>query len=254
MSPNPPSPPSTTGLLVLDKPIGMSSMAAVARVRRRAGRVKTGHAGTLDPLATGVLILALGRATRSIERPMATTKRYVTEVDLSAFTATDDAEGERRPVAVAEPPSPGALEQAVAGFVGTIEQRPPAFSAIKVDGRRAYARARKGETVDLPARPVVVHAARLLDYDWPVATVELLTGKGFYVRSFARDLGLALGTGGHCASLRRTAVGPFTEAEARTLEELPETITEDDLLPLEEALQRVEDDPPPAPTAPMPTG
>lgn len=224
------------GILVLDKDLGMTSMRAVEIVRRRAGRAKAGHAGTLDPLATGVLVIAFGRATKAIDLLMATEKRYLTDVDLSAFTATDDREGARREIDVARPPSRDDVAAALARFVGAIEQRPPAFSAVHVAGRRAYELARSDRAPDLPPRQVVVHEASLLDYAWPIARIALRTGKGFYVRSLARDLGLALGTGGHCATLRRTAVGPFDERSARTLGTLPERIDASVLIPLETAL------------------
>ncbi len=228
-----------SGILVLDKPLGLTSMTAVAAVRRRAGGVRTGHAGTLDPLATGVLVLALGRATRSIERLMATEKRYRTEIDLTAFTTTDDREGERTEVAVAAPPDEAAVRAALARFTGTIQQRPPAFSAMKVGGRRAYAAARKGTPMELAPRPVRVDAIEPVAYRWPLVTLDIRCGKGFYVRSLARDLGVALGTGGHCASIRRTAVGPFTLDEARPLDALPQRLATGDLLPLEAALARL---------------
>ena len=228
-----------SGILVLDKPLGLTSMTAVAAVRRRAGGVRTGHAGTLDPLATGVLVLALGRATRSIERLMATEKRYRTEIDLTAFTTTDDREGERTEVAVAAPPDEAAVRAALARFMGTIQQRPPAFSAMKVGGRRAYAAARKGTPMELAPRPVRVDAIEPVAYRWPLVTLDIRCGKGFYVRSLARDLGVALGTGGHCASIRRTAVGPFTLDEARPLDALPQRLATGDLLPLEAALARL---------------
>jgi tRNA pseudouridine55 synthase len=225
-----------TGILVLDKDLGMSSMRAVEIARRRAGRAKAGHAGTLDPLATGVLVVAFGRATKAIDLLMATEKRYETDVDLSAFTATDDREGERREVVVATPPTSEAVERALGGFLGEIMQKPPAFSAVHVGGKRAYALARNDAPPDLPPRRVVVHEIALLRYEWPIATVAIRSGKGFYVRSLARDLGLALGTGGHCATLRRTAVGPFTLKVARTLADLPEHIDESCVIPLETAL------------------
>jgi tRNA pseudouridine55 synthase len=214
-------------------------MTAVAAVRRRAGGVRTGHAGTLDPLATGVLVMALGRATRSIERLMATDKRYRTEIDLTAFTATDDREGDRTEVAVATPPDEAAVQAALARFTGTIQQRPPAFSAMKVGGRRAYAAARKGTPMELAPRPVRVDAIGLVEFRFPIVTLDIRCGKGFYVRSLARDLGVALGTGGHCASIRRTAVGPFTLDEARPLDALPQRLAAADLLPLEAALARL---------------
>jgi tRNA pseudouridine55 synthase len=232
-------PADFSGILVLDKPLGLTSMTAVAAVRRRAGGVRTGHAGTLDPLATGVLVMALGKATRSIERLMATDKRYLTEIDLSAFTATDDREGERTEIMVDRPPDEATVRAALEPFIGTIAQRPPAFSAMKVGGRRAYAAARRGTPIELAPRPVRVDSIELVSYRWPLVTLDIRCGKGFYVRSLARDLGQALGTGGHCASIRRTAVGPFVIAEARPLDSLPPRLEPSDLLPLADALARL---------------
>lgn len=224
------------GVLVLDKPAGMTSMTAVAKVRRRAGRVKTGHAGTLDPLATGVLVLALGKATKLIDQFMATAKRYHTTIDLSAFTATDDAEGERQEVAVADPPTERQVREACSGFIGEILQRPPQFSAMKIGGRRAYKAARSGQTVDLPERPVTIHEVDLVRYEWPMLELEVHCAKGVYIRSLARDLGSALGTGGYCRSIRRTAVGPFTLEMAKTLGELPDVIDQTQLIAPDAAL------------------
>ncbi|MCP3916833.1 MAG: tRNA pseudouridine(55) synthase TruB [bacterium] len=225
-----------SGVLVVDKPAGPSSMRVVAVVRRRAGGVRTGHAGTLDPLATGVLVLALGKATKIIDRLMATDKRYETHIDLSAFTETDDREGERREVEVAAPPSEATVRAAVASFAGTFLQRPPAFSAVKVGGRRAYKMARKGKAPKMAERSVTVHDIDLLGYEWPNAEVAIHCEKGFYVRSLARDLGERLGTGGHCASIRRTAVGPFTLAMATALDDVPEPLTDEHLIPADEAV------------------
>ena len=197
------------GILVIDKPLGMTSMRAVERVRRALGGAKAGHAGTLDPLATGVLIVAIGRATKQIPFLMGLEKRYETEIDLSATTATLDAEGERVPAPPREsPPTAVEVERALAGFRGTFLQAPPAFSAVKIQGRRAYDLARQGEAVEPQARAVTVHELHLLDYAWPVARLSIRCAKGFYVRSLARDLALALGTLGHCLSIRRTAIGP----------------------------------------------
>jgi tRNA pseudouridine55 synthase len=224
------------GILVIDKPLHMTSFGVVARVRRRAGGARTGHAGTLDPLATGVLVLAIGRATKAIERLMATDKRYRTIVDLSAFTTTDDREGDRTEVQTPNPPGPNVVADVVARFVGTISQRPPAFSAMKVGGRRAYSMARAGEAPALPPRPVRVDRIDILRYDWPELELDIRCGKGTYIRSLARDIGTALGTGGHCASLRRTAVGPFDESMAISLERLPEQILQRELMPVTTAL------------------
>lgn len=232
---NPPGQP--VGILVLDKPVGPSSMAAIAVVRRRAGGVKTGHAGTLDPLASGVLVLALGRsATKHLDRFMHTDKRYRTTIDLSAFTTTDDREGERVEIEIDQPPTAERIERALTSFIGDIEQTPPAYSAVKIGGRRAYTLARRGGAVHLQPRAVHIHDIALLRYDWPMLTIELHCEKGVYVRSLARDLGRALGTGGHCAELRRTAVGPFDESLAVALEDVPEPLTQQHLMPVEQAL------------------
>jgi tRNA pseudouridine55 synthase len=208
-------------------------MQAVALVRRRAGGARTGHAGTLDPLATGVLVIALGKCTRQIESLMATDKRYETVIDLSAFTTTDDVEGPRTdvvpgtPGAATAPPVRAQVAQVLAErFTGTVMQRPPAFSAMKVGGRRAYALARQGAAPNLAPRPVRIDAIDILDYAWPRLTLDIRCGKGTYVRSIARELGEALGTGGHCASIRRTAVGAWTASRAVTVEALPATVTQ----------------------------
>ena len=224
------------GFIVLDKPSNMSSMKAIAILRRKAGRPKTGHAGTLDPLATGVLVCALGKATKSISRMMNTTKRYRTMVDLSAFTSTDDLEGEAERITPDTIPTQPGLEKALETFTGSFLQRPPAFSAMKVKGRRAYQLARSGEEVVLQPRPVMVHEMTLLQYEWPMVELELLVDKGFYVRSLARELGMSLGTGGHCTSINRTAVGPFTLEGAHDPESLPDPLPPELVLGIEDAI------------------
>lgn len=224
------------GFLVVDKPEGISSMGAVAAVKRRLrrfGKVRAGHGGTLDPLATGVLVVGVGSATRLLEQVVSSAKEYRTLVDLAAFTTTDDREGDRSEVDVVEPPSESAIREALHAFHGEVRQRPPAFSAIKLGGRRAYRLARGGEIPEMPERIVRIDRAELLAYRWPFADLLITCGKGTYIRSIARDLGRALGTGGHCATLRRTAVGRFTEATARRLDELPDELGLDDLLPIE---------------------
>ncbi len=231
---------SVCGVLVVDKPVGMTSMDVVAIVRGRAGGTRTGHAGTLDPLAEGVLVLGLGRATKSLDRFMATVKRYRTVIDLSAFTDTDDLEGERVEVAVAEPPDEPAVRAVLEAFKGRIMQRPPARSAIKVGGRRAYAMSRRGESVVLQPRPVEIHELELIRYQWPLLEIAVCCGKGTYIRSLARDLGEHLGTGGHCTSLRRTAVGPFTDDLAIPLDDVPQPLGEADLIPLDTAIGRLD--------------
>lgn len=228
--------PPPAGVLVLDKPAGMSSMTAVSIVRRKVG-LKAGHAGTLDPLATGVLVIGVGRATKSLDRFMKTRKGYLTEIDLSAFTATDDREAELEPVEVDSPPNSIAVSSALAErFTGEFMQTPPDFSAKKVKGRRAYATARTGESPRLEPRAVMVHDIELVQYEWPIATVRITCEKGFYVRSLARDLGRVLGTGGHCASIRRIAVGPFTIDQAVDPDDLPAETSLDRFIPLPVAL------------------
>ena len=220
-----------SGLVVVDKPAGITSHDVVARVRRLAGTRKVGHAGTLDPMATGVLVLGLNRATRLLGHLTLTDKAYAATVRLGMTTTTDDAEGE----VVDSQPTDGLTETAVrdalAAFVGEIDQVPSAVSAIKIDGKRAYARVRDGEQVDLPARRVSVHSIDVVSTsldrrDQPVTLdIEVRCSSGTYIRAIARDLGAALGVGGHLTALRRTAVGPFLIDEARTLDALADDFT-----------------------------
>jgi len=225
--------PRLDGFLIIDKPVGPSSMKAVARVRWCAGRTKTGHAGTLDPLASGVLVLGLGKATKHLQTAMATDKVYETTIDLSGTTPTFDAELEAQPVTIDAQPDRREVEAVLDRFRGTIQQAPPAFSAVKVNGQRAYQLARKGDIGDLPEREAHVHTLDLLDYQWPNLTLRIHCRKGFYVRALARDLGKALDTGGWCRSIRRTAVGPFTIEQATRLDDVPELLRPEDLLTLE---------------------
>lgn len=200
-------------------------MDVVRRVRHLAGNCKTGHAGTLDPLATGVLICCLGRATRHVDRLMGLTKIYETMVDLSAFTNTDDAEGPREPMNVPQPPELQTVRAALDHLTGEIQQVPPAYSAIKVGGKRAYKLARQGEQFDLPARTVRIDSIEILSYEWPHLRLRIACGKGTYIRSLARQIGQILHTGGHLTQLRRTAIGPYTAEQATPLDRLPAPIT-----------------------------
>ncbi len=215
---------STSGLVIVDKPQGMTSHAVVGRLRKIFGTRKVGHAGTLDPLATGVLVAGIERGTKFLAHLVAETKAYDATIYLGRATTTDDAEGEETWGEDASGIGDAALTAAVADLTGDIQQRPAAVSAIKVDGQRAYARVRAGEDVELPARPVTVSRFEILDirrtgqFIEVDATVECSSGT--YIRALARDLGEALGVGGHLTALRRTAVGPFRIDEARTLEEL----------------------------------
>lgn len=227
------------GVLVVDKPLHWSSMDVIRRIRRSTGqrKLKAGHAGTLDPLATGVLVCCIGKATKLVDQLMGQAKVYEAGIDLSAFTTTDDREGERQEVALSTQPTGDQLRDALAGFVGEIDQLPPAYSAIHIQGQRAYDLARQGKAVKLASRKVRVDAITLLGYDWPVAQVRIHCGKGTYIRSIARDVGLSLGTGGHLASLRRCRVGCFDVAHAMPGQWLENyTLTQHELIPLDQVM------------------
>lgn len=215
---------ASSGLVVVDKPAGMTSHDVVSRLRRIFGTRKVGHAGTLDPLATGVLVAGINRGTKFLAHLVAATKAYDATIRLGAATTTDDSEGDLLSRHDASPLDDDEVLRAVTGFTGEIMQRPAAVSAIKIDGKRAHELVREGEEVEIPARPVTVsrfdvHALRrtgsFLDLD-----VSVACSSGTYIRSLARDLGAALQVGGHLTALRRTEVGPFTLADARTLENL----------------------------------
>jgi tRNA pseudouridine55 synthase len=221
-----------TGLLLVDKPAGLSSMDVVRQVRRAGRGVKTGHAGTLDPAATGLLICCLGRATKAVDRLMGLAKVYEACVDLSRFTTTDDAEGEPEPVAIETPPTEAAIAAACRSFEGQCEQVPPAHSAVRVGGQRAYALARQGEAVELPTRSVRIDRVEVRHIDWPRVDLRIACGKGTYIRSIARDLGRSLGTGGHLSALRRAAIGEYRVADAWSLDQLPDRLEAADLLPM----------------------
>lgn len=208
------------GWLVLDKPVGTTSTVAVAILKRLTRARKVGHAGTLDPLASGLLPIAFGEATKTVSYVMDGVKRYRFKVRWGIETDTDDTEG--KPVAEsAARPSRAEIEALLPAFTGTIEQTPPKFSAIKVEGERAYDLARAGEEVTLAARPVEIHSLNIVETSDADHTVfEAECGKGTYVRAIARDLGRALGTRGHVCELRRTQVGSFDEKAAITLDEV----------------------------------
>jgi tRNA pseudouridine55 synthase len=212
-------------VVVVDKPGGMTSHDVVARVRRLAGTRKVGHAGTLDPMATGVLVLGVNRATRLLGHLTLADKRYDATIRLGVATTTDDADGETVDTTDTGGLTEDAVRTALASFVGEVDQVPSTVSAIKVDGERAYARVRAGEDVQLSPRRVRIHALQVRAVRLPELEVSVHCSSGTYVRAIARDLGLALGVGGHLTSLRRTAVGPFVLAAAHTLDELADTFT-----------------------------
>src|SRR3954454_22182207 len=235
-----PAAAAEAGLLVVDKPSGWTSHDVVGRVRRLAGTRRVGHAGTLDPMATGVLILGVERATKLLGFLALHDKAYAATIRLGVATVTDDADGDVLKTVAASGVSDEAIAAGVAALTGDLLQSPSAVSAIKVDGKRSYARVRAGESVELAPRPVTVsrfdvlairREAGVIDVD---VTVECTTGT--YVRALARDLGAGLGVGGHLTALRRARVGAFTLDEARTLEQLEESFA---VTPLAESVARV---------------
>lgn len=217
---------SASGILFVDKPLGPTSHGVVARVRRLAGTRKVGHAGTLDPLASGLLVLGVNSATRLLTHLVGLDKEYLATIRLGEETTTDDAEGDA--VATADSAAlarvdDAAIRAGVAALTGELQQVPSSVSAVKVEGRRAYDLARSGEEVRLKARGVTVSAFDVLEIrrtDRIEVDVRIACSSGTYVRALARDLGRALAVGGHLTALRRTRVGPFSVAEAATLEEL----------------------------------
>jgi tRNA pseudouridine55 synthase len=218
-----------SGWIVLDKPLGMTSTQAVGKVRWLYSAEKAGHAGTLDPLATGLLPIALGEATKTVPFVQGGAKRYSFDLEWGSQTTTDDAEGE---VVATSAHRPGEAEvrAALPRFTGTIMQRPPAFSAIKVAGARAYDLARAGQAVELAPRPVTIDALTLVSHGPERSRFDMACEKGTYVRALARDLAEALGTRGHVTMLRRTAVAGFTQADALSLEAIEQAADRDSLL------------------------
>ncbi len=214
--------PPPGGFAILDKPAGWTSHDVVARLRRAFGTRRVGHAGTLDPMATGVLVVGVDWATKLLTHVVGSDKSYTATIRLGSATMTDDADGEPLTTADASTVDPAALRTAVAALTGEITQRPSSVSAIKIDGRRAYARVRAGEDVVLPGRSVTIREFTVVGsrVDGPSLDLDVAVTctTGTYVRALARDLGAALGVGGHLTALRRTAVGPWTLAEARTLD------------------------------------
>jgi tRNA pseudouridine55 synthase len=220
-----PAPPP--GLVVVDKPAGMTSHDVVGRCRRLFGTRKVGHAGTLDPMATGVLVIGIERATKILGLVAGTSKTYTATIRLGQSTSTDDAEGELVAQVSAAAVTDAAIDEAVAALRGDIDQVPSAVSAIKIGGRRAYQLAREGESVELAARRVRIDRFDVLDTRRQDGLIDLDVvvdcSSGTYIRALARDIGVALGVGGHLTALRRTRVGAFTIEQARTLEQLADS-------------------------------
>ncbi|MFF5590020.1 tRNA pseudouridine(55) synthase TruB [Streptomyces hygroscopicus] len=229
------------GLVIVDKPAGFTSHDVVARMRRFAGTRRVGHAGTLDPMATGVLVVGVEKATRLLGHLALTEKEYEATIRLGQSTVTDDAEGEITSSDGAAGIGPGAVQAGIGELTGDIQQVPSKVSAIKIDGKRSYARAREGEEFTIPARPVTVssfvlheHREAKAEDGTPVLDLDVtvVCSSGTYIRALARDLGAGLGAGGHLTALRRTRVGPYGLGAARTLERLEESL---EIMPIAEA-------------------
>lgn len=227
------------GVLNICKPAGITSRDVVNRVQRIIRPAKVGHAGTLDPLATGVLVVCVGPATRLVEYVQGMPKRYVGSFLLGRTSDTEDVEGEVTELSGVPQPSRDQIESLLPQFVGEIMQRPPAFSALKVKGRRAYQLARQGAEVKLEARPVTVYDLALLDYQYPEMTLEVTCGGGTYVRSLGRDIGQALGSGAVMATLKRTRIGPFDIHDAWPPEQLTREQVAQRLLPAIQAVDQL---------------
>jgi tRNA pseudouridine55 synthase len=231
--------PTVNGLLVIDKPTGITSRATVDEIQRWLPQgTRIGHAGTLDPLATGVLVMCLGACTRLIEYVQRMEKVYRAKIRLGARSDTDDICGAITPASNVVPPAQNVLVAELDKFTGTIEQVPPAFSATHVAGRRAHVLARRGQQVQLAARPVDIHAIDIVQYVYPFLEIDVRCGKGTYIRSLARDLGENLGCGGLIQGLRRTRVGPFKVEEAGSLAS-GATVLETHLLPMIRAVSEL---------------
>ncbi len=235
---------SVDGLIVVDKPAGMTSHDVVARIRRLAKTRRVGHGGTLDPMATGVLIIGVNKATRLLTYVIGAGKSYTATIRLGRSTLTDDAEGEVTGGAPVTGVTDDAIRSGLAAQTGEIDQVPSAVSAIKINGERAYKRVRDGESVEIPSRRVTVSRLEVLDIRRPTdadvidVDVDVTCSSGTYIRAIARDLGTTLGVGGHLTALRRTAVGGLTLAGASTLEQLEERAPDVVGLPMADAARQ----------------
>ena len=214
-----PGSPQVSGLLVVDKPPGLTSHDVVAHLRRWFQLDKVGHCGTLDPFATGVLVICVNQATRIAEHLLIQDKHYRCTVRFGVRTDTQDSTGQVTAVHLGAAPTEAELRRCLDQFRGTFEQQVPRFAAVKIDGKRLYAYARQGQTVELPRREVTVHRLDLLEFNWPDAVLEVASSKGFYIRQLADDLGQTLGCGAHVGALRRLASGPYTLQQAASLDE-----------------------------------
>ncbi|MBO6514368.1 MAG: tRNA pseudouridine(55) synthase TruB [Phycisphaerales bacterium] len=227
--------PPICGVLNINKSLRLTSMMAcrVVKGKLKSGgapkKVKVGHGGTLDPLATGVLVVLIGKATKQQDRIMGTDKAYRAVVDLAHTSESCDMEFEQIPAVIARKPTLEEVRAVCDRFEGDVEQVPPMYSAIRINGRRAYALARQGVDVEMKSRVIRIDSIEIVEYAFPMLTIDIRCGKGTYIRSLARDIGAELGVGGMLASLERTAVGRFRIEDALTLDELPEVLDPWDL-------------------------
>lgn len=228
------------GLINLFKPLGITSARGVDLVRRVTNERHSGHAGTLDPLASGVVIICLGKGTKLVERLMDLSKTYRATIRLDVTTDSFDLECPLQSVPLDQPPSRDAVHRALQSFVGEIQQVPPTTSAVKVRGQPAYRRRARGQVVELKPRAIRIYSIDLLAYDWPNAEIRMTCGRGTYVRALARDLGAQLGVGGCLASLVREAVGPFHADQAWTPERLKTATPAEYLIGVEDARRMIE--------------
>lgn len=211
----------TDGIILIDKPAGMTSFGVVARIRRVLSRdvgkkVKVGHTGTLDPFATGLMIIVVGTECRNAEKYSKLDKVYEATIRLGETSTTGDTEGEitKKSGLV---PEISEISEVLNGFVGRISQRPPAFSALKIDGKRAYKLAREGKEFEIPERKVTIHSLELIEYFYPGLRIRTHVSSGTYIRSLAEDIGKKIGTGAYCTQLRRVSIGKWNVSEAKTL-------------------------------------
>lgn len=210
------------GVFAINKPLGITSHDVISQVRRITGEKRVGHAGTLDPLASGVLIVAVGREyTKQLDTLMTGEKEYIAEVRLGMMSTTDDEEGEKIEHDFELIPTREQIEQILQEWVGKKDQIPPIYSAIKIKGMPAHRRVRKGQDVELAARPIQIFSIEIKDYQWPVLKIKVVCGKGVYIRSLARDIGKELGVGGYLKSLIRTRVGDYKLEESIVLSSFP---------------------------------
>lgn len=208
-------------IIAVYKPKGPTSHDIIDEIRRITGERRVGHAGTLDPLARGILVIGIGReATKQLYVVVKKEKEYIAEIMFGAESSTDDAEGEKTQWNVKEPPSREIIEKALAKFIGKISQTPPVFSAVKIKGKAAYRRMRKGEKIELKPRAVEIKSIEMLQYKWPILKLRIVTGPGVYIRALARDLGQALDVGGYLSDLERIRVGEFKKEDVMDLKQL----------------------------------